>query len=120
KVHGKITEAEESGRVKGRANMRLTLLSITEGGKPMPMSTKVFAVEADDTKKRDAGIIGGGTGVGAAIGAIAGGGKGAVKGAIIGGAAGTGTVLATKGKEVDFPAESKLKFVLADDLSVTR
>ena len=34
----------------------------------------------------------------------------------VGGAAGAGTVLATKGKEVDFPPESKLTFVLADDL----
>ena len=39
-------------------------------------------------------------------------------GAIIGGAAGTGTVLATKGKEVEFDSESKLKFTLDQDASI--
>lgn len=63
-------------------------------------------------KGRDAKIIGGGAAAGALIGAIAGGGSGAAKGAAIGGAAGGGTVLATKGKEVVFPAGSKLTVTL--------
>jgi hypothetical protein len=116
KIHGKLTDVEGSGRVKGLANMRLTLLSIDS----TPVSTKPFFVEAEGTKGRDAAVIGGAAGVGAAIGAIAGGKKGAAIGAGVGGGAGTGTVLATKGKEVDFPSESKLTFKLADALSVTR
>jgi len=67
----------------------------------------------------DAAIIGGGAGVGAAIGAIAGGGKGAAIGAAVGGAGGTGTVLATKGKEVKYDAESKLEFTLDKDVKIT-
>ena len=51
-------------------------------------------------QEEDAKKIGIGAGVGAAVGAIFGGGSGAAKGAAIGGAAGTGTVLATRGKEV--------------------
>ncbi|MBI4474391.1 MAG: hypothetical protein HY646_17100 [Acidobacteria bacterium] len=112
KVQGRVVDAESSGRVKGLANMRLILTSIVDGAKTYPIVTKPFYAEAEATKARDAGIIGGAAGVGAAIGAIAGGKKGAATGAAIGGGAGTGTVLATKGKEVEFPSETKLTFTL--------
>lgn len=112
KVQGRVVDAESSGRVQGVANMRLILTNIVDGGATYPIVTNSFVAEAEATKARDAGIIGGAAGVGAAIGALAGGKKGAGTGAIIGGAAGTGTVLATKGKEVEFGRESKLKFTL--------
>jgi len=111
-VHGRVVDAEGAGRVKGRANIRLALMSIASGQKTYPLVTRAFTAEAEATKGRDAGIIAGAGGVGAAIGALAGGGKGAVKGAVIGGAAGTGAVLATKGKEVEFGSETKLTFAL--------
>lgn len=112
KVEGRVVDAEGSGRIKGTANIRLTLTSIDSGGKSYPITTRPFAAEAESTKGRDAGIIAGGGGVGAAIGALTGGKKGAVKGAVIGGVAGTGAVLATKGKEVEFNSETKLNFTL--------
>ncbi len=111
-VNGRIVDAEGSGRVSGKANIRLILTSIADGAKTHPIVTKPFVAEAEGGKGRDAGIIGGAAGIGAAIGAIAGGKSGAGKGAVIGGAAGTGTVLATKGKEVEFDSESRLKFTL--------
>jgi len=111
-VKGKIVEAEGSGRVKGKANIRLALTSIVAKDKSYAIETRDFAAEADSSTKRDAGIIAGGGGVGAAIGAIAGGKKGAATGAIIGAAAGTGGVLATKGKEVELGSETKLTFAL--------
>jgi hypothetical protein len=112
KVMGRIVDAESAGRVKGKANMRIVLTGILNGGQTYPIVTRPFIAEAEATKGRDAGIIGGAAGIGAAIGAIAGGKGGAGKGAVIGGAAGTGTVLATKGKEVEFDSETKLKFTL--------
>ena len=112
KVQGRVTDAEGAGRVKGRASMRLVLTSIVDGARSFPIVTKAFVAEAEATKGRDAGIIGGAAGVGAAIGAIAGGKKGAGTGAIVGGAAGTGTVLATRGKEVEFGSETRLNFTL--------
>jgi hypothetical protein len=111
-VRGRVLSAEDAGRVKGTASMSLALTSIVAGDKSYPIVTRPFSAEAEATKGRDAGVIAGGGGVGAAIGAIAGGKKGAVKGAIIGGAAGTGAVLATKGKEVEFDSETKLTFAL--------
>jgi len=120
KVQGRVVDAEGSGRVKGKANIRLVLTSILDAGKSYPIVTKPFVAEAESSKGRDAGIIGGAAGLGAAIGAIAGGKGGAAKGAIIGGAAGTGTVLATKGKEVEFDSETKLKFTLEKDAQLPK
>jgi len=115
KVRGRVVEATQSGRVKGRASLELTLTQILrDEGKSVSISTKPYMQVAESTKKRDAGIIAGGAGLGAAIGAIAGGGKGAAIGAGVGGGAGTGTVLATMGKEVKFPPEHPLSFTQRD------
>jgi hypothetical protein len=111
-VRGRVIAAEGAGKVKGTAALRIELTSLTVGQKAYPISTGAYAQEAESTTKKDAGVIAGGGGIGAAIGALAGGKKGAVTGAIIGGAAGTGAVLATKGKEVVLPSESKVSFTL--------
>ena len=55
-----------------------------------------------------------------AIGAIAGGKKGAAIGAAVGGAGGTTAVLATKGKDVRYPAEARLDFTLDQDITLAR
>jgi hypothetical protein len=112
KVRGRVVDAEGSGRVKGRANIRLVLTGIVDGARTIPIVTKPFVAEAEGTKGRDAAVAGGGAGIGAAIGAATGGKKGAGIGALIGGAAGTGAVLATKGKEVEFDSETRLNFTL--------
>ena len=118
KVRGRVTDVAESGRVKGRASIRLVLTDIVKGSKELPIATKPFIAVAQNTKKRDATIIGGGAGVGALIGGIAGGGKGAAVGAAVGGGAGTGTVLATKGKDLHYPPETKLTFTLMNSVDM--
>ena len=118
KVRGLVVDAKESGRVKGRASIQLTLTEIVRSGNPLNISTKPYSAVAESTKKRDAAIIGGGAGLGAAIGALAGGGKGALIGAGIGGGAGTGTVLATKGKEIHYSPETRLTFTLARSVEI--
>jgi hypothetical protein len=112
-VVGRVVDAKESGRVKGRAELRLALTSVARNGKSVPVETQTYVGVAKSTKKRDAGVIGGAAGVGAVIGAIAGGGKGAATGAAIGGAGGTGAVLATRGADVHYPPETRLTFVLS-------
>ena len=118
KVQGRVADAESSGRVKGLANIRLELTGIMDGAKVIPIVTKPFVAEADSSKGRDAAVAGGGAGIGAAIGAATGGKKGAGLGAIIGGAAGTGAVLATKGRELEFGSESKLRFTLDKEVEL--
>jgi hypothetical protein len=99
-VSGVVTEAEESGRVKGRARLAMRFSSVRANGETYDIKTSGYAQEAAATKKKDAEKIAIGAGAGAALGAILGGGSGAAKGAAIGGAGGTGVVLATKGQEV--------------------
>jgi hypothetical protein len=118
KIRGRVMNAQESGRVKGRASLQLTLTEIVREGGNVSVSTKPYTAIAESTKKRDAAVIGGGAGLGAAIGAIAGGGKGAAIGAAVGGGAGTGTVLATKGKEVRYGAEHLISFTLANSVEI--
>jgi len=117
-VVGRVTDVKKSGRVKGRASISLTLTSLEHGGKSFPIATQTYVGVAKSTRKRDVAVIGGAAGVGAAIGAIVGGGKGAATGAAIGGAGGTGTVLATRGDDVHFPPESRLRFVLSNPIDL--
>ena len=99
---GHVTSAERSGRVKGRARIafRFTRLDPPGDAERLTIQTGAISRVAQATKKQDAAKIGGGAAGGAIIGSILGGGDGAAKGAAIGGAAGTGVVLATRGKEV--------------------
>lgn len=67
--------------------------------------------------KRTAKYVGGGAAIGALLGAIAGGGKGAAIGAAIGGAGGAGAQVYT-GRKKEIPAETELKFKLAQNLEL--
>jgi len=117
-VSGRVVDVKKSGRVKGRATLSLALTSVLHEGKYVPIETQTYVGVAKDNKKRDAAMIGGGAGVGALIGAIAGGGKGAATGAAIGGGGGTGAVLATRGDDLHYPPESRLKFVLSKEVEL--
>lgn len=99
-VIGAVTQAERSGRVKGRARVAFRFTSLNHAGDRYDIRTESIARVAEATKGEDATKIGVGAAAGAAVGAILGGGDGAAKGAAIGGAGGTGVVLATRGKEV--------------------
>lgn len=100
-VSGHVTAARRPGRVKGRGYvaMRFTELD-TPGAGTTRISTATIGRLAPATKGRDAIEILGPAAGGAVIGRIVGGKSGAAKGALIGGAAGTGYVLSTRGKEV--------------------
>jgi hypothetical protein len=109
---GHITTAGSSGRLKGRAAIGLTLDSFEhEGRRYQIRTTSVDRVSAAH-KKRNAVLIGGGTGLGAAIGALAGGPKGALIGAGAGAAAGTAGAAATGKRQVAVPSEALLRFTL--------
>jgi hypothetical protein len=101
-VLGHVTSVQRSARVKGRARVAFRFTAVDPPGETGRVSIRTQSVArlAPATKKQDAAKIGGGAAGGALIGAIADGGEGAAKGAAIGGAAGTGVVLATRGKEV--------------------
>ncbi|MGC8794240.1 MAG: hypothetical protein ACP5U2_12705 [Bryobacteraceae bacterium] len=119
RVQGKVLEVERSGRVRGRASLKIHLVRIhTADGQDVTISTEPFSKTAEASTADDAKKVGIGAAVGAAIGAIAGGGRGAAIGAGVGGAAGTGTVLATRGKPAVLPSETRLTFRLQEPVTV--
>lgn len=115
---GKVSQAERSGRVQGRAAMSLQLVNLIFEGTAYPLQTEILNFTAESSTKKDAGKVGIGAGIGAVIGAIAGGGKGAAIGAAVGGGAGGATVLATRGNEVKLEAERQLNFELQRDIRI--
>jgi hypothetical protein len=117
-VEGRVVNADQGGRVKGRASISVQLTGLQVSGKTVPIATNTIAREARGTKGKDAAKIGIGSGIGAAIGAIAGGGKGAAIGAGAGAAAGTGVVLGTRGAAAVIPSESVLIFELRSPVRI--
>jgi hypothetical protein len=112
-----ITDSNKGGRIKGRAHIALSLLSINSTGLHH-IRTNTLWYQARGTKKKDFAKIGAGTGIGAGIGAIAGGGIGAAVGAGAGAGAGGILVLSTRGDPAVVPSESVLQFRLREPLTV--
>lgn len=100
RLDGIVTEVDDSGRVRGRAMIALRFTSLRMAGEQYDIQTAPLSHLAPATKSEDATKIGIGAGAGAVIGGLLGGKDGVGKGAAIGGGAGTGVVLATKGKEM--------------------
>jgi Bacterial conjugation TrbI-like protein len=119
-VSGVVTDATQSGRVKGRAHVALRFDSLSPSGSSERYAIKTAAIgrTAESTKKKDALEIGAPAAGGAIIGALVGGKKGAAVGGAIGGGAGTGVVLSTRGKEVRLPKGSALSLKLAAPVTV--
>jgi hypothetical protein len=100
-ISGHVTAARRPGKVQGRGYiaMRFTQLD-TPGAGTTRISTATVSRMAPATKGKDAIEILGPAAAGAVIGRVAGSKKAAREGALIGGAAGTGYVLSTRGKDV--------------------
>jgi hypothetical protein len=120
-VHGVVTEAKQSARVKGRARLGMRFHTLTSpwSERRYAIRTSTWARQAPGTKKKDAAKIAIPAAGGSVIGAIAGGKKGAAIGAAAGGGAGTAVVLATRGEEVRLPRGSVLLVRLARPLTVS-
>jgi hypothetical protein len=118
RFRGHVTEAAESGRMKGRPVLALTLDSFHLNGREHRLRTSGVERLGPAHKKRNAILIGGGAGLGAAIGAIAGGGKGAAIGALAGGGAGTAGAYATGKEQVTLPTETPLAFTVREPVEM--
>lgn len=113
-VSGVVSAAKGKGRFKGSGDLAIELTSI---GRTRVSTTDYEAVNKG-RGKRTAGIIGGGTGVGALIGGLAGGGKGALIGSLAGAGAGTAGAAYTGSRDVVIPSESAITFRLTQSVSV--
>jgi hypothetical protein len=115
-LNGSVLEANESGRVKGRASIAFRFDRMTANGETLRIQTATVRREAAPDRKSDITKGGIGAGVGAIVGGVVGGGKGAAIGAAAGG---TGAVLATKGKEVSIPSGTVVSVRLEDPITVS-
>jgi hypothetical protein len=115
-VVAKLVERKESGKLAGRAELTMDLVSITVGGKTLEIVTSEATTASEARGRETAKVVGGGAALGAIIGAIAGGGKGAAIGATTGAGAGTAVQVLTKGQRVRIPSETRLSFTLQQPL----
>ena len=100
----------------------LDLRSVTVHGRRYLLTTqdnKSSSPGGLGANKRTAKYVGGGAAVGAVLGALLGGGKGAAIGGLVGGAGGAGAQVYT-GRKKEIPAETEMKFKLAQDLEMRR
>ena len=125
-VEGHIAKLKPAAHAGGSSEMSLAFDTITldkgqgASGKMVAQIEEVYDVEdsgkvdeegkvkAKSLKKRNTVKVGAATGTGALIGGLLGGGKGAAIGAGVGAAVGATTVLAGKGKDMEFPTGTNL------------
>lgn len=119
-VEGLVVDAKRSGRIMGRARLRLALESVDVNGKTYDIRTNSKTKVGGNHKNRNIGFIGGGTVGGLLVGAAAAGGKGALIGAPIGAGAGTAAAFFTGKKDIRLPAETVLTFKLAEPVTISR
>jgi hypothetical protein len=105
-----VASVQASGRLSTPAKLYVRLDSVVVNRKTVPVSAHWWGETEKSKAKRDAIGIGGGAAAGAIIGALAGGGKGAAIGTAVGAGAGTAGTAATGKKDIEFPAETKIKF----------
>jgi hypothetical protein len=108
----KLVDSKQSGKIAGRTELALSLMSIRINGQLVDINTQTVSQKSTNRAGRSAGTIGGGAVGGAVLGGIFGGGKGAAIGAGAGAAGGTAVELATSGQRVRVPSETRLTFVL--------
>jgi hypothetical protein len=112
-LSGSVIDVARAGRVQGRSRLVFRFTEVELDGAREELRTNPVTFEGEATKGEDATKIGAGAVGGAIIGGILGGGSGAAKGAAIGGAAGTGVVLATRGRDVTLAAGADVAAALA-------
>src|SRR6266545_6610015 len=107
----KLVDEKESGKLSGRAELTLDLVSVRIDGRMVDINTSTVSQSSASRGARTAKVAGGTAALGAIIGAIAGGGKGAAIGAGAGAAAGAGAEIVTHGQRIRIPSETRLTFV---------
>jgi hypothetical protein len=117
-VGGIVDVSHKRGHFKGASLLELRLTSLTLNGMRYPLETRDLTRTKKGKGKRSAAMIGGGTGLGMLIGGVASGGTGLLIGGLAGAGAGTAVGGLTGNRDIVIPAESIVRFRLADDLTL--
>lgn len=108
----KLVDDKESGKLTGRTELTLDVVSVQVNGRMVDIDTATVTRSSGSRTNRSAAVVGGTTVLGTVLGAIAGGGKGAAIGAVSGAGVGTAAQVITKGQRVKIPSETRLTFTL--------
>ena len=114
----KLVEEKQSGKISGRAELTLDLVSIRVNGRMVDLNTEEVTTSSGSRGSKSGKVIGGTAAVGAILGGIFGGGKGAAIGAVSGAGAGGAVQVLTKGQRVRIPAETRLSFTLQNPVKI--
>jgi hypothetical protein len=117
-IVAKLVEDKQSGKISGRTELTLDLVSMRVNGKMVDLTTQEVTTSSGSRGAKSAKVIGGAAAVGAVLGGIFGGGKGAGIGAASGAGAGGAVQVITKGQRVKIPAETRLTFTLQNSVSI--
>ena len=115
----RLIVASSAGRMTGRSELTVELVGLAAGAQTYAVESSAVQKQGASRGTRTAQTVGGGAVLGGLIGAIAGHGKGAAIGSVVGAGAGTAVQGATKGQQIQIPAETKLDFTLKSPLTVT-
>jgi len=117
-VSGVVVASHRRGHFKGSSILELRLTYLTLNGSRYALDTTDLTRTKKGKGKRSAAFIGGGTGVGMLVGGVATGGVGLLVGGLVGAGGGTALGGLTGNRDIEIPAESIVRFRLADNLVV--
>jgi len=117
-VTGVVVASHRRGHFKGSSILELRLTYLTLNGTRYALDTRDVTQTKKGKGKRSAAFIGGGTGLGMLVGGVASGGVGLLVGGLVGAGGGTALGGLTGNKDIEIPAESIVRFKLADNLVV--
>jgi hypothetical protein len=117
-VSGVVVASHRRGHFKGSSILELRLTYITLNGSRYALDTSDLTQTKKGKGKRSAAMIGGGAGLGMLVGGVATGGVGLLVGGLVGGGGGTLLSGLTGNRDIEIPAESIVRFKLADNLVV--
>lgn len=117
-VGGVVDASHRRGHFRGASLLELRLVSMTLNGQQYRLETRDLTRSKKGKGKRSAAFIGGGSGLGMLIGGVATGGVGLLVGGLAGAGAGTVAAGLTGNRDLEIPAESIVRFKLAEDLVV--
>ncbi len=117
-VGGVVVASHRRGHFKGSSILELRLTNLTLNGTRYRLDTSDLTQTKKGKGKRSAAFIGGGTGLGMLVGGVASGGVGLLVGGLVGAGGGTALGGLTGNRDIDIPAESIVRFKLADNLVV--
>jgi len=117
-VSGVVVASHRRGHFKGSSILELRLTYVTLNGTRYALDTRDLTQTKKGKGKRSAAFIGGGAGLGMLVGGVATGGVGLLVGGLVGAGGGTALGGLTGNRDIEIPAESIVRFKLADNLVV--